>query len=101
MAYYQPPRIEWDRPGLRQGVNIYKEIGGQEYAWRIPYNGLVSQAIAADLLGVSTMAVNNWVRAGTMRQIKAPGHPSAIPLSVVKTFRRLLREGGGRLPTRR
>ncbi len=98
MAYYQPPRIEWDPPGLRQGVNIYKEIGGQEYAWRIPDNGLVSQAMAADLLGVSTMAVNNWVRAGRMRHVKAPGHPSAIALSEVKKFRRLLREGGGRLP---
>ena len=88
MAYADPePRITWDRPGLFQGVTIKREIGGRRYAERIPYNGLVSQAVAAQLLGVSLMSVNNWVRAKKIRHIKVTGQPSAIPLSEVKRVR--------------
>ena len=97
MAYPRGARIEWDPPDFLQGVNIYKEIGGVEYGWRVPHNGLVPQALAADLLGVSIVTVNTWVRAGKMHQVKPPGQPSAIPLSVVKTFKRLRAEGGDRL----
>ena len=102
MAYPRPPeaRLEWDKypPGFFTGVSIYQEIEGEEYVWTIPHNGLVTQALAADLLGVSTMAVNNWVRSGWMRDVKVAGQPSVIPLSEVKTFLRLLEDGGGRLP---
>ena len=91
MAYVNPqPRITWDRPGLFQGIKIERYLEGQWYAERIPYNGLVSQALAAELLGVSLMSVNNWVRAKKVRHIKVAGQPSAIPLSEVKRIRAVL-----------
>ncbi len=91
MAYADPePRIIWDRPGLSQGVTIQHEIDGETYTERIPYNGLVSQALAARLLGVSLMSINNWVRAGKLRHIKVAGQPSAIPLGEVKRVRQIL-----------
>jgi|SRR5712691_4908375 len=91
MAYADPePRITWDRPGFSQGVTIEREIGGARYAERIPHNGLVSQALAARLLGVSLMSVNNWVRTKKIRHIKVTGQPSAIPLSEVKRVRKIL-----------
>jgi hypothetical protein len=93
MAYAdEEPRIIWDRPGLFQGVTIEREIGGTIYAERIPHNGLVSQALAALLLDVSLMSVNNWVRAKKLRHIKVAGQPSAIPLSEVKRVRKILTE---------
>lgn len=93
--------IRWDRdpPGPNDGVTIHREIGDEVWEWRVPARSLVPQAMAADLLGVSVMAVNNWVRTGKMRQIKIPGHPSQIPLSEVKRIRRLLTPKG-RLPRR-
>ncbi len=91
MAYVDPqPRITWDRPGLFQGITIERYLEGQWYAERIPHNGLVSQALAAELLGVSLMSVNNWVRAKKVRHIKVAGQPSAIPLSEVKRIRAVL-----------
>ncbi len=91
MAYVDPqPRITWDRPGLYQGITIERYLEGQWYAERIPHNGLVSQALAAELLGVSLMSVNNWVRAKKIRHIKVAGQPSAIPLSEVKRIRAVL-----------
>jgi hypothetical protein len=91
MAYAPPPpRIAWDRPGLFQGITIERYLEGQWYAERIPHNGLVSQALAAELLGVSLMSVNNWVRAKKVRHIKVAGQPSAIPLSEVKRIRAIL-----------
>jgi hypothetical protein len=91
MAYPDPePRVTWDRPGLFQGVTIEREIGGTVYAERIPHNGLVSQALAARLLGVSLMSVNNWVRAKKLRHVKVAGQPSAIPLGEVKRVRQIL-----------
>lgn len=84
------PEIVWDRPGPFQGVTLNREIGGAVYAERIPHNGLVSQALAARLLGVSLMAVNGWARNGKIRHIKVTGQPSAIPLSEVKRVRAIL-----------
>lgn len=86
MSYPTPePEIYWDNPpGFRQGVTIVRWINGEEYHERIPHNGLVSQALAAKLLGVSLMSVNNWVRARKIRHIKVAGQPSAIPLAEVK-----------------
>jgi predicted site-specific integrase-resolvase len=46
--------------------------------------------MAADLLGVTVMSVNNWVRAGKTKHIKIAGQPSAIPLSEVKRIRAVL-----------
>lgn len=89
--------IKWDRPGAFQGVTLFQYVEGERYAWKIPYNGLVSQALAAQLLGVSQMAVNGWVRSGRMRHIKVAGQPSAIPLSEVKRIKKLLGLGR-RLP---
>lgn len=91
MAYADPqPEILWDTPGLFQGVTIHRVIEGQKYAWRIPYNGLVSQRMAADLLGVTVMSVNNWVRARKINDVKITGQPSAITLSEVKRIRAVL-----------
>ena len=87
----------WDRRRHLQGVTIQREIDGELYEWRIPWNGLVPQAMAADLLGVSTMAVNKWVRSGKMKDIKLPGESSVIPLREVRRIRELL-AGGNRLP---
>src|SRR5258705_13974429 len=95
MAYpVPPPEIVWDRPGFYQGVTVRKFIQGEWYAWKVPHNGLVVQAMAADLLGVSVTAVNNWVNAGKMRHIKIAGQASAIPLSEVKRIRKLLTPQG-------
>jgi hypothetical protein len=91
MAYAPPPaRVKWDGMGPLHGVSIEREIDGEWYAWRIPFNGLVSQALAAELLGVSLMSVNNWVRTKKVRQVKVAGQPSAIPLSEVKRVRQIL-----------
>ena len=100
MSYCQPPEAEivWDdRSPHFQGVTIRREINGELYEWRVPYNGVVPQAMAADLLRVSTMAVNNWVRSGKMRHIKLQGQPSVIPLKEVKRIKDRL-AGGNRLP---
>ena len=99
MSYCQPPEAEiaWDRRPHLQGVTIRREIDGELYEWRIPWNGLVPQAMAAYLLGVSTMAINNWVRSGKMHHIKLQGESSVIPLREVKRIRKLL-AGGNRLP---
>jgi hypothetical protein len=90
MAYVTPTRIQWGPPGPFQGVKIERQLDNNWYAWQIPYNGLVSQALAAELLEVSLMSVNNWVRTGKMKEIKVPGNPSAIPLSEVKRVRKIL-----------
>jgi len=91
MAYSPPPtRVKWDGMGLFHGVTLERSLDGEWYAWRIPHNGLVSQALAAELLGVSLMSVNNWVRAKKVRHIKVAGQPSAIPLSEVKRIRAVL-----------
>ena len=88
MAYSPPPtRVKSDGMGPFHGVSIERSVDGEWYAWRIPHNGLVSQALAAELLGVSLMSVNNWVRAKKVRHIKVAGQPSAIPLSEVKRIR--------------
>lgn len=71
-----------------------REIEGQWYAWRIPYNGAATQAMAADILDVSLMAVNNWVRSGAVKHVKPKGEPSLIPLSEIKKVRKVLREYG-------
>jgi|SRR5712692_9587960 len=89
MSYAPPPtRIKWDGLGPFHGVTIEREINGEWYAWRIPFNGLVSQALAAELLGVSLMTINNAVRAGGIKHIKIAGQPSAIPLGEVKRAKR-------------
>lgn len=89
MAYPAPePRIKWDPPGAWQGVTIERCIEGSWYAWKFPANGLVSQTVAAELLGVSLMSINGWVRSGKMKHIKPPGQPSLIPLKEVKRIRR-------------
>ena len=82
--------IEWDPPGLWGGVLMRRRIAGQWYEWRIPANGLIGQAMAADLLGVSKMSVNNWVRDKKIAEVKIPGHPSAIPLREVKRIKKVL-----------
>ena len=95
MAYApSPPQIVWDRPGLFQGVTIRRSIEGERYAWKIPYNGLVSQAMAADLLGVSVTAVNNWINAGKMKHIKIAGQPSAVPLAEIKRIKKAMTPRG-------
>lgn len=96
MSYPRPrPVVKWDRrPGYFQGVTIVHEIDGQLYEWKIPYNGVVTQAMAADILGVSLMSVNNWVRSGALKALKPPGQPSVIPLSEIKRVRKVLLEYG-------
>ena len=95
MAYAPPPpEVVWDRPGPFQGVTVRRFIEDRWYAWKVPYNGLVSQATAADLIGVSVTAINNWIRAGKMQHIKIAGQPSAIPLSEVKRIKKLLTPRG-------
>lgn len=65
----------------------------------MPWNGVVTQAMAADLIGVSRMAVNTWVRYRKIRHIKVAAKPSVIPLSEVKRVKKLLTPAG-RLPKR-
>ena len=52
----------------------------------------LAYAFAAELLGVSLMSVNNWVRGGKIQQVKVAGQPSAIPLSEIKRVRKILAE---------
>jgi hypothetical protein len=88
------PEIVWDRPGLFEGVTIIHQIQGQRYAWKIPWNGAATQATAADILGVSLMAVNNWARSGAIKAFKPEGQPSMLPLSEIKRVRKILEEYG-------
>jgi hypothetical protein len=91
MSYSPPPtRVKWDGIGNFYVVTIERSLDGEWYAWRIPHNGLVSQALAAELLGVSLMSVNNWVRTKKVRHIKVAGQPSAIPLREVMRVRSVL-----------
>ena len=95
MAYLQQKdrlEVEWSPPGLSGGVVIRRRIAAKWYEWRVPFNGLVSQAMAADLLNVTKMSISNWTkgRGGTIKQVKIPGQPSAIPLSEVKRVRAIL-----------
>jgi hypothetical protein len=95
MAYPRPKvQVDWDNAGLLQGVTIKREIDGQWYAWKIPHNGVVTQAMAADILRVSLMSINNWVRAGTIKHIKPKGEPSLIPLSEIKKVKKVLDQYG-------
>lgn len=95
MAYAPPDsKVRWDRPGFFQGVTIRRQLEGQWYAWKVPWNGAVTQAMAAEILGVSLMAVNNWVRSKAIKHIKVPGQPSLIPLSEIKRVRKVLGEYG-------
>lgn len=96
MAYYQPPDVKWDKPGHFQGVTIKRRLeDGNDYAWRIPYNGVVTQAMAADILRVSVMTINNWVNSHALNEIKKQGPgPSLIPLREIKKVKKVLDEYG-------
>ena len=97
MAFYQPPpEIKWDSPGLFQGVTIKRLLGdGKWYAWRVPYNGVVTRQMAADILGVSIMTIGNWVKAGDLKEIKQPGPaPSLTTLYEIKKIKKVLDEYG-------
>ena len=95
MSYYQRPIVVWDAGGRYQGVSITRELeDGNEYVWRIPHNGVVAQAMAADLLGVSLMTVNNWVNSGLLPHIKQKALPSVIPLREIKRVRKILLKHG-------
>jgi hypothetical protein len=94
MSYYQPPIVKWDSGGL-QGVTITRRLDdGNKYVWRIPYNGVVTQAMAADILGVSLMTINNWVNSGLLRDIKQKTLASVIPLREIKRVRKILLKHG-------
>ena len=84
--------IQWDPPGLFGGVTIRRRVAGKWYEWRVPANGIVNQAMAADLLGVTRMSVNNWVRTGKLKHLKIPGQPSAIPFAEIKRVKRVLQK---------
>lgn len=99
MGYCQPPKpiIAWDnQPSRFQGVTIKRQLeDGNWYAWRIPFNGVVTQAMAADILRVSVMTINNWVNSHALREIKRRGPgPSLIPLSEIKKVKKVLDEYG-------
>jgi len=84
--------IEWSPPGLFGGVVIRRRIAAKWYEWRVPFNGLVSQAMAADLLNVTKMSIHNWAKGGKLKYVKIPGQPSAIPFSEVKRIRMILQK---------
>jgi hypothetical protein len=95
MANYQPEdrlEIQWSPPGLLGGVTVKRRVAGKWYEWRVPANGVVNQAMAADLLGVTRMSINNWVRTGKLKHLKIPGQPSAIPFAEVKRVKGLLQK---------
>jgi len=88
------PEIVWDEPSREQGVTIYRTLQGGRHAWRVPFNGVVTQAMAADLLGVSVMSINNWVRAVKLHELKTGGPPSLIPLHEIKRVKMILESRG-------
>ena len=93
--YDQPPTVTWDRPGPSQGVTLQRQLeDGNWYAWYVPHNGVATQAMAADILDVSVMTINNWVNAGHLTHIKAPGQPSVIPFADIKRLKVVLDEHG-------
>lgn len=98
MAYNQPPKpvVEWDRPGLFQGVTIKRQLeDGKWYAWRIPYNGVVTRAVAAELLAVTVMTISNWVESGALREVRHhPSGTSLMPLSEIKKVRKVMDDYG-------
>jgi hypothetical protein len=88
------PKVFWDRPGPFQGLTIRHPVEGQLYEWRIPWNGAVTQAMAADILEVSLATVNSWINTHALLALKAKGHPSVIPLREIKRIRKILLEYG-------
>ena len=101
MAYVSPePVIYWENPpGPRQGVILRHRLNGEEFDEYIPYNGIVTQALAARLLDVSLMTINNWVRGKKLRHIKIAGQPSVIPFAEVKRIK-AIRERDAQLMAR-
>ena len=77
----------------KQGVTIERLIGGQWYAWYLPFNGVATQAQAAEILGVSLMAVNNWVRDGKLHELHNV-KPSLIPLHDIKRVKKIIDQHG-------
>jgi hypothetical protein len=95
MSVYQLPIVKWDTGSVLPGVTITRQLeDGKKYVWRIPHNGVVTQAMAADILGVSLMAVNNWVNSGLLPHIKQKALPSVIPLREIKRVRKILLKHG-------
>ena len=95
MSYDERPSVTWDPGGPFQGVSISRQLeDGKKYVWHIPHNGVVTQAMAADILEVSLMAVNNWVNSGLLPHIKQKGLPSVIPLREIKRVRKILLQYG-------
>jgi hypothetical protein len=95
MSFSERPSVKWDPGGLFQGVTLTRQLeDGKKYVWRIPHNGVVTQAMAADILGVSLMTVNNWVRSGAVRDIKQKTLASVIPLREIKRVRKILMQQG-------
>lgn len=78
----------WNPPsGQDPGATITLTYAGQEYRRDVGPEDLVTQREAALLLGVSVMAVNKHVRAGTL-QASVHGGVSVIRLSEVRRFAR-------------
>ena len=95
MSYDERPSVTWDPGSPLQGVTITRQLeDGKKYVWYIPHNGVVTQAMAADILDVSLMTVNNWVRSGALRDIKQKTLASVIPLREIKRVRKILLKHG-------
>jgi hypothetical protein len=95
MSYDERPSVTWDKGGPLQGVTITRQLeDGNKYVWYIPHNGVVPQAMAADILDVSLMTVNNWVRSGALRDIKQKTLASVIPLREIKRVHKILLQHG-------
>ena len=98
MGYPRPTSVKWDggkdNPTHFGGVTITRRLDdGKEYAWHIPYDGVVTLQQVADIFDVSSVTVNKWVSDHMLQTIKHKGLPALTTMWEVK---RLWRARGGR-----
>lgn len=63
---------------------IRQDKYGQKWQLDIPHTHVVTQRVAAGLLGVSTMTVNKWVREGLFGRPRKRNGVSVIELGAIR-----------------
>lgn len=75
----------WVGPTGQRGAQVIKtDPQGMRWTLDIESTHLVTQRVAAGLLNVSLMTVNNWVRAGTFGPKQSRNGVSVVPMRRVE-----------------
>jgi hypothetical protein len=86
-AYEDGDEVEfwWVGRAKTRGARVIKtDPQGMRWTLDIESNHLVTQRVAAGLLDVSLMTVNNWVRAGTFGPKQSRNGVSVVPMRRVE-----------------